>query len=96
MAQRIGEEQRKKISAAFEEAGVDKPCPRCGENEFSIMDGYFTHVLQEELANLALEGAGIPTVVTVCTNCGFLSQHALGALDLLPEEEDTVEEGENG
>ena len=28
--------------------------------------------------------AAIPTIAIVCNNCGYISQHALGALGLLP------------
>ncbi len=67
--------------------GADRPCPRCGNKGVTLVDGYFNQTLQDDASGCVIGGApSIPTIVTACTNCGFLSQYALGALGLLPSQ----------
>ena len=66
--------------------GVDRPCPRCGNKASTLIDGYFNQTVQDDASSFVVGGASIPTIVTACTNCGFLSQYALGALGLLPHQ----------
>lgn len=73
------------IAARLTERGATNPCPRCGNNAFTVIDGYINHTLQDELRGLVIGGRSIPTAVIACNRCGFLSLHALGALGLLPE-----------
>lgn len=40
--------------------------------------------LQTEVAGIIIGGPTVPSVVVSCQQCGFLAQHALGALGLLP------------
>ena len=94
--EQIDSEQKKKIIAALEDAGAKRPCPRCGSSHFSLVDGYFTSVVQEDVGSILLDGQNIPSVIVVCVQCGFLSQHALGALGLLPQENEAAEEEYNG
>lgn len=81
----IPQEQKERIVNALRERGAVLPCPRCGNRNFVLLDGYFYHTLQFELPSISLGGAGVPTIAIACTNCGFLSEHALGALGVLPE-----------
>lgn len=82
----INEEGMQRIIAALEAKGVTLPCPRCGNEDFSIVDGYFVHSIQKNLKSISLGGGkAIPTIGTICTNCGYLSEHALGSLGLLPQ-----------
>jgi len=78
-------EQKKRIVEALEKAGARMPCPRCGNTSFSLLDGYFNQPVQTELGGLVLGGPSVPSVVVVCSKCGYLSQHALGTLGLLPK-----------
>lgn len=82
----ISEVQKKKVLEALDEAGVNLPCPRCGNGQFSLVDGYFNHPIQTSLGGLVIGGPSVPSVVVVCNQCGFISQHALGALNLLPKQ----------
>jgi len=66
--------------------GADRPCPRCGNAAVTLVDGYFNQPVQDDMSELVIGGASIPSIVTACTNCGFLSQYALGALGLLPHQ----------
>lgn len=84
----MDQDQKNAIIKNLEEKGAKLPCPRCGKTHFSIIDGYFNHILQKEYNSLVIGGPTIPVVVIACTNCGFLSQHALGGLGLLPSQEE--------
>lgn len=87
----ITPEQKRRIVEALEKAGARLPCPRCANNNFTLLDGYFNQPVQAELSGLVLGGPSVPSVVVVCTRCGYLSQHALGALGLLPKKEEPEE-----
>ena len=80
----MNEDDKNKIIKRLTERGVNRPCPRCGNNDFSIIDGYFSQPLQPDVTSGKIGGPSIPSVVTACNKCGYLSQHALGALGLLP------------
>ena len=57
------------------------PCPMCGNQHFSLVDGFLSNSVHSDLNVVNLGGAAIPTVSIICTNCGFISQHALGIID---------------
>jgi ribosomal protein L37E len=83
----LTQEQKDKIVAKLEERGAKLPCPRCGSRSFTLLDGYFTQPVCAEIGAIVLGGTTVPSIVVVCTQCGFLSQHALGALGMLPATE---------
>ncbi len=78
--------EKDKIIAKLNEKGANNPCPRCNHSQFSLIDGYILPTLQKDIGNIVLGGQTIPTIIVACNNCGFLSHHALGALELLPPE----------
>ncbi len=86
------EEEKQKVIEKLTERGVKLTCPRCGQGSFAIVEGYFKQIIQKDLTNTMLSGPGIPSIMTVCTNCGFISQHALGALGLLPDKKIKIKE----
>jgi len=62
-------------------------CPMCHSRRFTLVDGYFTERIQDDYRSIIIgNGEQIPSVAIVCNNCGFISQHALGVLDLLVHE----------
>lgn len=75
-----------KLVAKMRARGKEESCPMCGNDKFFIADAYFTNVLQTDLNNMKLTGLSVPSIAIICHNCGFISQHALGALGLVPEE----------
>ncbi|WP_308818405.1 hypothetical protein [Pseudonocardia alni] len=75
------------IIERLQKKGVKLPCPRCGERRWTIQDGLVTLGLQATLDTITLGGPGVPVAVVFCDNCGYLSQHALGALGLLADSE---------
>jgi transcription elongation factor Elf1 len=77
------QEEKEKIKKALEERQAKNPCPRCNNEKFSLTDGYFVQSLQSEARGIIIGGLGLPSVILVCTRCGFMSQHALGSLGLL-------------
>lgn len=76
---------RDRIIQALKSRGATNPCPRCGNSSFSLVDGYFNNLVQDELDGLVIGGPTVPSVVIACDRCGFLSQHAAGVLGLLSE-----------
>lgn len=80
-------EQRQKILEALEKAGVKLPCPRCTNQDFALLDGYLNNLVQAEVGGFVIGGPSVPSVVVVCSRCGYLAQHALGVLGLLPRQE---------
>ena len=83
----LSKEEKERIIQALDDRGAKLPCPRCGNNSFTLLDGYFNQTIQTELKGMVIGGPSVPSVVVACNRCGYLSQHALGALGLLPKEE---------
>ncbi len=91
--QELPKEQKDIIIKALTDRGAKLPCPRCGNDTFTLLDGYFNQIIQTETKGIVLGGRTIPSIVVACNQCGYLSQHALGVLGLLPKEESkTMEE----
>lgn len=67
--------------------GVSQKCPRCNKANLGLIDGYFNHPLQPGPDGMMLGGPSIPSLITFCPNCGYLCQHALGALGFLSDKE---------
>ena len=83
----LSKEQKEKIINILDERGAKLPCPRCGNNNFTLLDGYFNQTIQTEIKGMVIGGPSVPSVVVACNRCGYLSQHALGPLGLLSKEE---------
>ncbi len=69
---------QQRLIDALTAAGADRPCPRCGHEDFQLLDGYMGNPLQAKLG----EGpaASVATVGAVCERCGFLAQHVVNVL----------------
>jgi hypothetical protein len=80
----MGHDRREMIIAALKRKGVDQPCPRCGNTHFSIIAETMIQI-QTEPGAAGDAATVVPAVFIGCTNCGYLTPHALGALDLAPE-----------
>ncbi len=91
MDKHISDDDKKKIIDELISRGGNKPCSRCGESNFTILDGYFAHTIQTELKNVKLGGTTVPVAVIVCKNCGAISEHSLGILGLLDKKADGEE-----
>ncbi|HEU0188413.1 MAG TPA: hypothetical protein VFQ97_00280 [Gallionella sp.] len=75
------------LSERFVKHGAPHHCPMCGHPNFTLTDAYIIHTLQADIRSVMIGGTTIPTIGVICTNCGFVSQHAIGVLGLLPEKE---------
>ena len=84
----MSEEEKKRAVDTLTKKGVKTQCPMCSNNNFILAEGYFNQTMQGNFhGGLILGGPSIPSVAIVCTNCGFISHHALGALGLLQNSE---------
>jgi ribosomal protein L37E len=83
------------IAKILTDKGADKPCHRCGHEDFAIINKYTYIPLQESLSqSITLGGAVIPAILTICINCGSVNFHALAGLGLLPEHHKGEGEGD--
>ena len=80
----MNEEQQRNIIQILNARIGEVPCPMCGHKHFVLADGYFLNSIQDNLNSISIGGKNVPAVVIICQNCGFISQHALGMLGLLP------------
>lgn len=83
----LTQEQKDLIAKSLQERGAKLPCPRCGNDKFIVVDGYFVQTLQKQMTGMTIGGTSIPSAVVACNKCGFLIQHALGVLGLLRRKE---------
>ena len=88
----LSQEQKERIVDALRNVGAHGPCPRCGNLTFNLLGGYFSQPVQSDLGGLVIGGASVPSAVLICARCGWLAQHALGSLGLLPEPKPEGEE----
>ncbi|OOF78856.1 hypothetical protein BKG96_04775 [Rodentibacter caecimuris] len=82
----------KTIEERLKKAGATRSCHRCGNNNFVILDGYSSILLQQDLSNIGgitIGGPAVPIVYVVCDKCGAITSHAIGALGLLDNLSDT-------
>ncbi|MFV0366310.1 MAG: hypothetical protein ACK5JS_07400 [Mangrovibacterium sp.] len=77
---------RLKYQKMLEEKGALKDCHRCGSKTFSLLDGYSFMPVNETTGNI-LGGPSIPSILVVCTNCGAITPHALGAFEKIENDE---------
>ena len=84
----LTQETKQEIISKLNERIQGLTCPMCHQHGFIIADGYFNNPIQDNLNSFNLGGASIPTTAIICSHCGFVSQHALGALGLLPHKSD--------
>ena len=74
------------LTERFSKYDKQSVCPMCGHAQFTIADDYLSNTLQADFNSVTLGGPSIPSLAIICTNCGFISQHSLGILGLLPAE----------
>jgi hypothetical protein len=78
---------KEKIAKRLQDKGAVKPCARCGNQRFSLLDGLINFPMTQELSNnVIVGGPSVPCAVVGCDNCGHLEFHALGAIGLLTEQ----------
>lgn len=82
----ISTEERTRIVERIRERGALRACPQCGKDEWTV-PSYSAAQLESKPDYLNLMGPHIGTVIMFCNNCGFLSQHSLALLGLIPKPE---------
>ncbi len=82
----MAQDRRQLIIDALKGKGVDRGCPRCGHLHFSVVAETLIPIQSDPDAVGTGDLSSVPAVIVACSNCGFLTQHALGALGLFPEE----------
>ncbi len=84
----VSQDKLDRIIEVLNEKGAIKPCPRCGNEEFTLVDAYINQPVQDDYSGINLGGPTIPCVIVICQKCGFISQHSLGYLGLLEKKID--------
>ena len=86
--QQLNDDEKQIIAEILKKRGAKLPCARCKNRNFAILDGYFNQPIHKSIpasiTDITNHGSFISSVVVVCTRCGYLSQHALSVLGLLP------------
>ena len=85
----LSDEQRQAIATEMDKRIKGLKCPMCGNERFSLLNGYTVNLLQFSLGGLQLGGPVVPCAAIACEKCGFVSQHALGVLGLLHAKAET-------
>ena len=78
---------RDEIAAKIKQKGATLPCHRCGQNSFIVLGGFTSITLQDDFSGgIVLGGPSVPVAHIACNNCGAITSHAIGGLDMLPDE----------
>lgn len=75
-----GPSEPEPFNDAIARSGVKDECPRCDATDWKVLEGDYAFI-KTATDPTAAGGPGIPCAVAICTGCGFVSMHALGALD---------------
>lgn len=68
------DDKQKILNSIISKIG-DYCCPICKSHSFTIADGYVATTLQPDTQSITIGSTFLPSVVLVCTNCGFTSLH---------------------
>jgi len=80
----LTEQEANRIIAALEAKNVlQRPCPICGQDRWTLIDGYTPMPIRSTASDSNLVGAFETTVSLFCLNCGFIRQHAVRVLNLV-------------
>lgn len=83
----LNNDQKIKIKEEIDKRIQRLTCPMCQTSGFVMADGYFNNTMQTDFNSFTIGGQSIPTIAIICNNCGFVSQHAIGILGLLSQEQ---------
>lgn len=79
----LSSHQLELIASALNSRGAGRPCHRCGATNWNLENGLAMQTVQAATPGMILGGPSMPLAVVVCTRCGVVNFHALGALGLL-------------
>jgi hypothetical protein len=80
------QEFREDVVKRISEKGVNRACPRCGTEKFTLVDGFAVFGMVDDLQDEGVRNL-VPSVCVACNRCGYLTFHALGPLGLLPADQ---------
>jgi predicted RNA-binding Zn-ribbon protein involved in translation (DUF1610 family) len=83
------------VERVLKELNANFPCPFCGNDEWIVSDemGLVPSLAEGNVIQL---GRGVPVIVVVCNNCGYINLHWATALERLdPEREQRPGDGED-
>lgn len=80
----MNELEKQKIIDTIKQKGATNNCPRCNQKDFTLLEGYFIPEIIPTIPVFFPTSASVRSIVIVCNNCGYMSQHAMGILELLP------------
>lgn len=84
----LTQNKKNEITSILNEKIKMLECPMCHSRYFTLIDGYFTNPIQDDFHPIVIgSGQQVPYIAIVCDNCGFISQHALGVLNLLEKKD---------
>ena len=66
-----------KLAAELGRLGATRPCPRCGHPNFEVV--------AESVIGTRTGDQVIPVAIVGCKKCGYLVEHSLGILNMMPE-----------
>ena len=81
---------QQEIIDKLKEKGALLPCHRCGNKQFTVIDGYSNFSLKKNIdlsSSITIGGPNVPIILIACDKCGAITPHAMGALNLLPKGE---------
>ena len=77
-------EFREDVVKRLSDKGVNRACPRCNADKFTLVDGFAVFGMVDDLQDEGVRNL-VPSVCVACNRCGYLTFHALGPLGLLPD-----------
>jgi hypothetical protein len=91
----FSEEMKHRVASALATKGVRMPCPRCGTNAWTLVDGFLVHPLTDDVNQIIIGGRSLPTVALVCNHCGYVTEYAavlLGVLEPFPDPDEVQDQ----
>ena len=79
----LDKKEKEKIIETLVQKVPSLECPMCHNRHFILADGYTMLGVQDSKEHWIMGGSVMPVIGLVCSQCGFISFHALGALGLL-------------
>lgn len=91
----LDKKEKEKIIETLVRKVPSLECPMCHNRRFILADGYTMLGVQDSKDHWVMGGSMMPVIGLVCSQCGFISFHALGALGLLGKKEEENTDAEN-
>lgn len=91
----LDKKEKEKIIETLVQKVPSLECPMCHNHHFILADGYTMFGVQDSKEHWVMGGSMMPVIGLVCSQCGFISFHALGVLGLLEKKKEENENAEN-